>query len=93
MEAGLRTRRIWEVDRTWRLYRGLYEVAEVAFVRARSQRTNFEDPPSLPPPYPLPRQSHPGATPASAEAESQNEIQNESQNESLNESQIGLRLV
>ena len=36
MEAGLRIRRIQEVDRSWRLYRGLYEVAEVAFVRARS---------------------------------------------------------
>ena len=36
MEAGLRTRRIQEVDRTWSLHRGLYEVAEVAFVRAGS---------------------------------------------------------
>ena len=36
MEAGLRTRRIREVDRTWRLYRGLDEVAEVAFLRAGS---------------------------------------------------------
>ena len=33
MEAGLRTRRIQEVDRTWRLYRGLYEVVEVTFLR------------------------------------------------------------
>ena len=36
MEAGLRTRRMQEVDRSWRLYRGLCEVAEVAFLRAGS---------------------------------------------------------
>ena len=44
-------------------------------------KDEFWDSP-LPPPYPLPWQSHPGATPASVEAESQNEIQNESQNDS-----------
>ena len=43
MEAGLRIRRIWEVDRSRRLYRGLYEVAEVAFMRAGSQKRHFGD--------------------------------------------------
>ena len=62
MEAGLRTRRIREVDRTWRLYRGLYEVAEVAFLRAGSHGRalcNIWSPRPLPP-FPLPWQSHPG---------------------------------
>ena len=37
MEAGVRFRRIQKSDPSRRLYRGLYEVAEVAFVRAGSQ--------------------------------------------------------
>ena len=74
MEAGLRMRRIWEVGRSWRLHRGLYEVAEVAFLRARSHgRPRVQDlslPPALPP---YPDRATPAATPASAKAESQNE--------------------
>ena len=68
MEAGLRTRRIREVDRTWRLYRGLYEVAEVAFLRARSHgRAQVT---ILTPPLPPSLAEPPWQPPASAEAES-----------------------
>ena len=73
MEAGLRTRRIQEVDRSWRLYRGLYEVAEVAFLRAgshgRAEFTNLSLPPPTPPLPPSPAEP-PRQPPASAEAES-----------------------
>ena len=37
MEAGLELRLEPDVDRTGRLYRALYEIAEVSFVRAGSQ--------------------------------------------------------
>ena len=36
MESGLRMRRIQAVVRCWSLYRDLYEVDEVAFLRATS---------------------------------------------------------
>ena len=67
MEAGLELRSQLDVDRTRRVYRGLYEVAEVPFVRAGSQcLPNRRTPPfpRPPVPYPLPRQSHPGDTPS-----------------------------
>ena len=74
MEAGLRISRIGEVDRTWRLYRGLYEVAEVAFLRAGSHgralcRFLTQPPPLSSLPFPFPGRAT-LATPASAEAES-----------------------
>ena len=58
MEVGLRMRRIWEVDRSWRLHRGLYEVAEVAFLRAGSHGRALVTK-STPPPHTA-RGSFPG---------------------------------
>ena len=64
MEDGLRRRRMREVNQIRRPYRSQNEVAEVAFVRARSHSVaefSRAYPPPLPPhPQHFPRQSHPG---------------------------------
>ena len=65
METGSKLGWMPKVDRAQSLYGCLYEVAEVAFLRAGSHRRPRVRAGSLAPPYPpppLPRQSHPSAS-------------------------------
>ena len=80
MEVGLELRPQPDVDRTRRPYRGLYGVAEMAFVRASSQCLPNRRGSHRPPRHaPYPGRATPATPPASVEAESQNESQTQAQ--------------
>ena len=60
MEGGLKLRQHSEVDRIWSLFGRLYEVAEVAFLRARSHSGLVHQIHNSPTPLPSPHTHPPG---------------------------------